>query len=239
MNLLVDTWHYMTDPEHWSGPRGLAALLAGHLKLSIAATLAAAAIAIPLGVLFGRHRRGGAAASAIVNIGRALPTFAILVLAFSVFSERGKGLTMWPSFVALVALGIPPMFTNTYTAIRDLDPAVIEAATAMGMTRRTLLGRVQIPAAAPLMLTGLRISTVQVVATATLGAWVGYACLGTPIFEGFAQQNNTKVLTGAILVSILTIAVELGFSLLERRLTPWTRTEADHAAERRYLRSGS
>lgn len=237
MGLIVDTWHYMTDPDHWSGPRGLWTLLGGHMKLSVAATLAAAAIAIPLGIFFGRRRRGGAAASAVVNIGRALPTFAILVLAFSLFSERGKGLTIWPSFVALVALGIPPIFTNTYTAIRDLDPAMIEAATAMGMTRMTLLRRVQIPAGAPLMITGLRISTVQIVATATLGAWVGYACLGTPIFEGFAQQNNTKVLTGAILVSILTIAVEVGFSLLERYLTPWARVGARRAGGRRSLRS--
>lgn len=223
MNLLQQTWQYLTDPQNWSGPRGLGALLLGHLRLAIAATVAGVVIATPLGVYFGRRDRGGAVATAVVNIGRALPTFAILVLAFSVFSSWGKGLTIWPSLVALTMLAIPPMFTNTYTGVRNVDPEVVDAALGMGMTRSGTLRRVEFPLAMPLILTGLRVSAVQVVATATLGAWVGYACLGTPIFEGFAQRDNVMILSGAVLVAALTVVTELVFSVVERIVTPWAR----------------
>lgn len=225
MKLLADTWRYLTDPTNWSGPRGLATLLYGHIRLSVISTLIAMVIAIPLGVFFAHRRRGGAMASAVVNIGRALPTFAILVLAFSVFSSHGRGLTIWPTLVALVMLAIPPIFTNTYTGVRNVDPEIIESALGMGMTRAETVRRVEFPIALPLVVTGVRVSAVQVVATATLGAWVGFGCLGTPIFEGFAQQNNVKVLTGAILVAALTIMTEVGFTILARRLTPWSRAE--------------
>lgn len=231
MNLLVKTWQYLTDPSNWSGPRGLATLLYGHIRLSVMATLIAVAIAVPLGVFFGHRRHGGAFISATVNIGRALPTFAILVLAFSVFSSRGKGLTIWPSLVALVMLAVPPIFTNTFTGIRNIEPDIIESALGMGMTRRAMMRRVELPIALPLILTGIRVSAVQVVATATLSAWVGYGSLGTPIFEGFAQQNNVKVLTGAILVAALAIVTEVGFSVVTRRLTPWSRRR-DERSER-------
>ena len=223
MSLLGETWRFLTDPASWSGPRGLGALLLGHLRLSVLATLAGALVAIPLGIFFGRRRRGGAVASTVVNIGRALPTFAVLVLAFSVFSSWGRGLSIWPSLVALTLLAVPPMFTNTSTGVRDVDPEVVEAARGMGMSERDVLRRVQLPVARPLLLTGLRVAAVQVAATATLGAWVGYACLGTLIFEGFAQQDDVKILSGAVLVAALTIVTELAFSFVERRLTPWAR----------------
>ncbi len=224
MSLLVETWHHLTDPSTWSGQRGLLSLLYGHIRLSIMATAVAAAIGVPLGVFFGHRRRGGVLMSAVVNTGRALPTFAILVLAFSVFSSWGQGLTIWPTLVALVLLAIPPIFTNTYTGIRTVDPDIVESALGMGMTRGRVLRQTEVPIALPLILTGLRLSAVQVVATATLGAWVGFGCLGTPIFEGFAQQNNVKVLTGAVLVAALTIVTEVIFSVMTRRLTPWSRS---------------
>lgn len=108
--------------------------------------------------------------------------------------------------------------------MRDVDPDVREAATGMGMTRLERLRRVEVPLALPLILTGLRLSAVQIVATATLGAWVGFRCLGTPIFEGFAQQDDGKILTGAVLVAVLTILTEVAFSFLTRVLTPWERS---------------
>lgn len=239
MTLLIDTWHYLTDTSNWSGSRGFGHLIFEHLRLSVAATIVAFVIAVPLGVFFGHRRRGGVVASSIVNIGRALPTFAIIVLAFSVFSSWRKGLTIWPTLVALVLLAIPPMFTNTYTAIRNFDDGITESALAMGMTSRSVLWLVELPVATPLILTGIRISTVQVIATATLGAWVGFSCIGTLLFEGFAQQNNVKILTGAVLVAALTIATEIAFSILQRLMTPWSRSGRSRSGRRHAGRSRS
>jgi osmoprotectant transport system permease protein len=224
VSALADFWEYVTTASNWEGERGLLSLIRAHVRLSLLATVGAAMLAVPAGIVMGHVKRGGLLVASIVNIGRALPSFAVLVLAFGVFSQWGRGLTIWPTFVALVLLAIPPMFTNTFTGIREVDPQVREAAVGMGMTRRQLLIRVETPVALPLIITGLRVSAVQVVATATLGAWVGFRCLGTLIFEGFAQQNDGKILTGAILVALLTIVTEIGFSLVERAVTPWRRT---------------
>jgi osmoprotectant transport system permease protein len=236
MSAIGDFWTYVTTGSNWTGSNGLLALIWAQIWLSALATLGAAAIAVPLGVVIGHGRRGGAFAASVVNIGRALPSFAVLVLAFGVFSTWGKGLTVWPTFIALVLLGIPPMFTNTYTGVRGVDPAIREAATGMGLPRRDVVLRVEAPIALPLIITGVRVSAVQIVATATLGAWVGFQCLGTLIFEGFAQQDNGKILTGAIFVGILTIVTELVFALLLRTLTPWQPRPS--RTDRRSTRSG-
>ena len=147
---------------------------------------------------------------------------AVLVLAFGIFTNQWqKGFSIWPTFLTLVLLGLPPVFTNAFTAVRGVDPAIREAATGMGMNRAERLRRVELPLATPLLLTGLRLAAVQIVATATLGAWVGFRCLGTPIFEGFAQQDDGKIIAGAALVAALTILTEVAFSVITRRLTPW------------------
>jgi osmoprotectant transport system permease protein len=223
VSALGQAWGFLTTADNWTGPTGILALLWNHVRLAAMATGAAAAIAIPAGVLVGRRGRGGAAAVAVVNIGRALPSFAVLVLAFGIFSQWGRGLTIWPTFVALVLLAIPPMFTNALTGIQGVDRDITEAAVGMGMRRREVLWRVQAPIAVPLIITGVRVSAVQVVATATLGAWVGYQDLGTLIYEGFAQRDDGKILAGAVLVAALSILTEVTFSSLERVAAPWER----------------
>jgi osmoprotectant transport system permease protein len=223
VSALGELWSYVTTASNWTGEQGLLALTWDHVRLSALAVAAAVVLAVPAGVLLGHRRRGGAAAASVVNIGRALPSFAVLVLAFSVFSEWGRGLTIWPTFVALVLLAVPPMFTNVYTGVSGVDPLVRESAEGMGMRPRQRLWRVEAPIALPLVLTGVRVATVQVIATATLGAWVGFKCLGTLIFEGFAQQDDGKILTGAVFVALLTVLAEIGFSLLERVVVPWRR----------------
>ncbi|MCU0267867.1 MAG: ABC transporter permease [Acidimicrobiales bacterium] len=230
MSAIGEAWSYVTTGANWTGDDGILVLTWNHLRLSAFATVSAAVVAVPAGVLIGHRRRGGALAASVVNIGRALPSFAVLVLAFGVFSQWGRGLTIWPTYVALVLLAIPPMFTNTLTGVQEVPAEVREAATGMGMRARQLLWRVETPVALPLILTGLRVSAVQVVATATLGAWVGYQCLGTLIYEGFAQQDDAKILTGATLVALLTILVDTAFSFLERAVTPWTRPQRGRAA---------
>jgi osmoprotectant transport system permease protein len=184
----------------------------------------AAAIAIPPAVWLGHIRRGGLLAVSVVNIGRAIPTFAIIALLLPFSIRYGFGLGFWPTVVALVLLAIPPIFTNTYTGIRDVPPDALEAARGMGMRAGELMRKVEVPVAWPLIITGLRVSAVQVVATATLGALVGYRNLGTPIITGFAQRSQRgPLLAAAIAVILLALLTDAAFAWAERRLAPWRR----------------
>jgi osmoprotectant transport system permease protein len=222
--ILRQMWDYLSSGDAWSGSRGLPALTWAHLKLAGVAVLVAGAVAIPPAVFLGHVRRGGLLAISIVNIGRALPTFAILVLVLPFSLRWGFGLGFWPTVVALVLLGIPPIFTNTYTGIRDVSPDALEAARGMGMRGGQVVRQVEVPVAWPLIITGLRVSAVQVVATATLGPLVGYINLGTPILIGFVQRSQRgPLLAAAILVILLALLTDVLFALAERRLVPWRR----------------
>jgi osmoprotectant transport system permease protein len=212
---------YLSTADNWWGDNGIAQRIVDHLRISVAAVAFASAVAIPPALWLGHVRRGGVVATALVNIGRAVPSFAILALVFPLSLRYGFGLGFWPTLVALVALAIPPIFTNSYAGIVGVDDAVVDAARGMGMRGSEVLRRVEVPYAMPLLLTGLRVSSVQVVATATLGALVGFGGLGAFINEGFRQQDDGKLLTGAVLVAVVAIAVELAFGVVQRRLTPW------------------
>lgn len=167
----------------------------------------------------------------LVNIGRAVPSFALIVLVFPFALRYGFGLGFWPTAFALVLLAIPPIFTNAFTGVRDVDAGTVEAARGMGLAPREVLFGVEVPAALPLILTGVRVSAVQVVATATLGAYVGFGGLGAFIVEGFATQDDGKLLTGAVLVGLLSVFTELAFGWLQRRLTPWARAPVAGGAD--------
>jgi osmoprotectant transport system permease protein len=221
MSALDQLWQELSRWSSWEGERGFLALGSAHLRLSLSALVAASVIALPPAIVLGHMRRGGLLAVSIVNIGRALPTFGIVALALPLSLRWGYGLGFWPTFVALVLLGIPPLFTNAYIGVREVPQDTIEAARGMGMKPREVIRNVELPAALPLIVTGLRVTAVQVVATATLGAYVGYRCLGTLIVQGFADQNDGRLLAGAVLVGALSIATELAFGGLQRRLTPW------------------
>jgi osmoprotectant transport system permease protein len=217
-------WDYLSSDAAWSGNRGLPALIWAHVKLSALAVVVAAVVAIPPAVALGHIRRGGLLAVSIVNVGRALPTFAIIVLILPFSLRYGFGLGFWPTLVALVLLAIPPIFTNAYTGVRDVPPDAVEAARGMGMRAGELVRKVEVPVAWPLIITGLRVSAVQVVATATLGALVGYRNLGTPIITGFAQPSQRgELLAAAITVILLALLTDAVFALAERRLVPWRR----------------
>ncbi len=221
MSAVGDLVDYMTTGANWEGRNGIPLALWDHVRLSGFSVAVAAAVAVPIAVYLGHVRRGGLVAAAVVNIGRAVPTLAIIALALPISLRYGFGLGFWPSAVALVLLGIPPIFTNTYTGVRDVDPAVVESARGMGMRGSEVLRRVELPNALPLLLTGLRVSAVQVVATATLAALVGYGGLGGLIIRGKAQFDDGKLLAGAVLVALLAVATELSFGVVERRATPW------------------
>jgi osmoprotectant transport system permease protein len=221
-----ELWSYLTTADHWWGVRGIARGMYDHLRLSLGAVAVAGVMAVPAGMVLGHVRRGGVVASTVVNLGRAIPSFAVIALLFPLSLAYGFGLGFWPTFVALVLLAVPPMFTNTYAGVRDVDAGVVEASRGMGMTARDVLLSVEVPNALPLIITGVRVATVQVIATATLSALVAFRGLGDLIIGGVAQNDDGKLLTGALLVAILAILAELVFGVLERRLTPWARRGA-------------
>jgi osmoprotectant transport system permease protein len=218
-----DMLDYLGSDAAWSGRNGLPALTWAHVKLSLISILAAALIAIPPAVVLGHLRRGGLIAVWIVNVGRAIPSFAIIALVFPFSLRWGFGLGFWPTVVALVLLGIPPTFTNTYTGVRDVPDDAVHAARGMGMKPGQLVRKVEVPVALPLMLTGLRVASVQIVATATLGAIVGYRNLGTPIVSGFQRADKGPLLAASIVVALLALLVDGGFALADRRAIRWRR----------------
>ena len=197
---------FLGDPETWWGPGSIPLRLAEHLLLSAVAVIIAAALVIPAALWAAHRRRGIAAASAVVNIGRAVPTFGILVIVVV-----WLGLGPWPALVALVALSGPPMFTNTVAGVLAVDAAVLESA--RGMAMRT-------PLALPVISEGVRIATSQVIATATLSALAAGGGLGRFIVDGFAKRDQGELLVGAVLVAILAVAAERVFTRGQRRLTP-------------------
>lgn len=210
-------WTFFGSPDNWSGGNGIWARLAAHVWVSSLALVTAGIIAIPAGLALGRRRRGQVVASAVANIGRAVPSLA--VLAFVV--AAGGGIGFVPTFVAMFALAVPPMFVGTSTAIAELDRDVLDAGRGLGMRRIELLRRVELPLASPLILSGVRIAAGQVVATATLGAFVGYNTLGRFITLGRANRDEGMLYGGVILVVGLAVISDVGLRMVSRNLAPW------------------
>jgi osmoprotectant transport system permease protein len=225
VSVVGDTWSLMTSADAWTGDHGFLARGWAHLWISVVSSAIAAVIAIPTAVVLAHRRLLPIASVAVANLARAIPSFAIVALVLPLSLAYGFGLGFWPTCVALVMLGIPPMFTNTYAGIAGTPPALVEAARGIGMKNGELLRKVELPTARPLILTGVRISVAQIIATATLGALVGYECLGTFIVAGLARGSagTASVLSGAILIAALALAIDGLFGVLAPRWTPWIR----------------
>ena len=215
MGFLSEALAYFSTAANWWGSDGFAHRTQEHVVMSGLSMLTAMAIALPLGLLLGHTGRGGPLAINLSNLGRAVPSFAIIVLMASIV-----GIGARPAFIALVALAVPPMVTNTYTAIRGVDPEVREAAVGMGLTGPQVLRRVELPMGLPLIMAGIRTSGVQVVATATLAALVGWGGLGRYIIDGLATRDFVEVFAGAVLVAALSLIVEVALGLLQRAIVP-------------------
>ncbi|POX43693.1 ABC transporter permease [Streptomyces sp. Ru72] len=213
MRTLGGTWHWLTDPAHWAGDDGIGHRLQQHLVLTAVCLLVSCLIALPVALVLGHLGKGGALAVNLSNVGRAVPTFAVLVLLLlTPIGAWGDG----PTVVALVLFAVPPLLTNAYVGIREVDPDVVRAARGMGMTGRQLLLRVELPLSLPMVLGGVRIAAVQLVATATIAALAGGGGLGRIITAGFNLASTPQVVAGAALVAAFALVVEGIFEAVER-----------------------
>jgi osmoprotectant transport system permease protein len=210
---------YLNDPYNWTRPGGILDLIAEHMVISGLAVLGALLIALPAGIFLGTTNRGGGAVVVVSNVSRAIPTLALLTL----FAVSPIGFGNKATTIALAVFAIPPILTNTYVGFRGVDADVREAARAMGMSRGAVIGRVDLPLALPLVMTGVRTAAVQVVATAGLAALVGGGGLGRLVNLGFGQQDYGLIIAGAILFALLAMLTEAALVLLTWAVTPGPR----------------
>jgi osmoprotectant transport system permease protein len=215
MNLIVEGLAWIGDPAHWDGEAGIGQRLIQHLLISLLVMVIASAIAIPLGYLIGHTGKGRAVVIALSGGVRALPTLGVIsIVALSI----GIGLTA--PLIALVILALPSILAGAYAGFEAVDRRTIDAARAVGMTEWQVVGRVEIPLGLPLLMGGLRSASLQVIATATLAAYVGGGGLGGYVFEGEATRDYPQMLAGSFLVIALALLSEGLFSLLQRAVVP-------------------
>ena len=225
MTLFGDVWRYLLDGSHWTGDDGMLVLLAQQLLLSVTALAFALVASLPLAAWLGHVGRGGFLAVSVSNIGRAVPTLALLAVLVS---------TEWPgtaylgpygraglaTLIALALFAVPPLITQTYVAVREVPAETKEAAVGLGMSGRQLFARVELPLALPLIVSGIRLALVQVWATATIAALVAGPGLGNVITAGFANQRYSQGIAGAVVVAVVALGLEVLGALLARRVAP-------------------
>lgn len=217
MSALQNLVAWFTDPAQWTGSSGIPARLLQHALICAWAMAIAIAVALPAGLWLGHRHRWGTLVTSVGNLGRAIPTFALLII---LASWEPVGVSDLAAVIALAVFAIPPILSNAYVGVRDVDTGATDAATGMGMTGRQVLWRVELPLSVPVVAAGIRTSTVQVVATATLAALVGGGGLGRFVVDGFGRQDPTLMFAGVVLVAITCVVVELVGSAVQRALTP-------------------
>lgn len=215
MTLFEESINWMLDPANWVGPGGIPTRLLEHLIFTFVTLLIASAIAVPLGYLIGHTGRGRGLAVAVSGGLRALPTLGLLTLV-----ALWVGIGLEAPYVALTVLAIPPVLAGAYTGFEAIDRATIDAARAVGMSEGQIVRKVEIPLGLPLLIGGLRSGTLQVVATATLAAYVADFGLGRYLFSGLKTRDYAEMLGGSILVILLALALEGIFSVIQRIAVP-------------------
>ena len=205
-------WQYLTDSYNWSGNEGIWARIVEHVWYTFAALGLAAVVALPIGLRIGHTRRGAFLAINLGNAARALPRLGLLMIAVLLTDQIG----FLPVLIALFALGVPPILASTYAGVSGVDPATIDAARGMGMTGREILTKVEIPIALPLIISGLRSATLQIVSTATIAALVSLGGLGRYVVDGLKLRDFPQMFTGALLVALLAILLDVLFAVIGR-----------------------
>lgn len=220
--MISQVLQFLTDSTHWSGQYGIPTRLVEHLRYSAIALAIALAIGLPIGLLIGHTGKGTAVVAGMANFLRALPSTGLLIFFVVLISPQihGKGDAAYliPSEIVLVLLAIPSILGNTYAGVQNVDPAARDAAAGMGMTGSQVLFRVELPCALPLIMSGFRSATLQVVATATIAAYVSLGGLGRFVFDGQAQSDYAQMAAGALLVAALAIVLDLLLALAQRSL---------------------
>ena len=231
MHFLSQVGHFIA--HHWGGSDGVWIRSLNQLELSGAVLLAAVVVGVGIGAALGHSGRGGFVVVNAGNAARAVPSLALLILLVlqPSISLRGKGFLA--AFLALLALAVPPILTNAYVGVREVDPDVRAAARGMGMTATQVLWRVEAPLALPLVMAGVRTAAVEVVATATLAAFVSYIDLGSYIFAGLATQNHVETFAGGLLVAVLALVTDTVLAGVQWAVTPAGLRRSGHAARRR------
>jgi osmoprotectant transport system permease protein len=214
---------YLSTAANWEGPGGFLHRLFQHLGYSGLTLALAVVVALPLGMFIGHTRRGGNSLTLISDASRALPTLGLLIVFAMVI-----GVGLEAAIIPLLFLAIPSILVNTDLGIRSVDATVVDAAHGMGMRPFAVLLKVEVPLALPLIILGLRTATLQVVATATIAAYVGLGGLGRYIIDGEASANFTELGAGAVVVACLAIATEGVFQLAQRFIvSPGVRQHAE------------
>ena len=216
MNVVSEALTWLNDPLNWQGKSGIISLLIDHLWMSLLATLAAIVFALPLGVYLALSRRGANLTVIATNTSRAFPTLALL----TIFAISPIGFGNSATVLAVAIFAVPPILTNVYVGMREVDPDVLDAARGTGMSPARVTGSVQLPLAVPTIAAGIRTAAVQVVATVPLAALVGGGGLGVIIVTGMANQSYGKALAGGVLVAVVCLALEGLLALAQRALTP-------------------
>src|SRR3954452_10920325 len=214
MSIPDQVWEWLTTAANYQGSEGVPHRFSEHAGLAAASMLLAAAAAIPLGLVLGHARRGGGFVTTVANAARAVPIFGVLIL----LAVGPLGVGRSAAIVALVIFAIPPMLTNAYTGVHDVDPDARSAAVGMGMNGWQVMWRVETPLALPLIAAGVRLAAVQVWATATLAALVGSGGFGRYIVDGYSIQDYGQVYGGAIYVALTSVLLEVVLAAVERRL---------------------
>jgi osmoprotectant transport system permease protein len=223
----VSYFGWLFDPANWTTSDGIPARLVEHLGYVALTMIVALVIAVPLGAWVGHTGRGGFLVVGSANALRALPTLGVLILLVFPF-----GLSLIGPLVALIVLAVPPLLAGTYAGLRNVDPAVVDAARGMGMRGREVLLRVELPNALPLIIGGVRSAVLQVVSTATIAAYVGLGGLGRFIFDGLAQRDFPQMIGGSLLVAVLAIVADLLLAALQKLIVSPGLQAAPRAARR-------
>jgi osmoprotectant transport system permease protein len=211
---------WLTSSDHWSGAEGIPTRIGEHLQYSVIALVIAAAVGLPIGLLVGHTGRGTAVVGSIANSLRALPTIGLLIFFVVLISPHIHGKSeapyLIPTEIVLVLLAIPSILSNTFAGVQNVDPAARDAARGMGMTGRQVLVKVELPCALPLIMSGVRSATLQVIATTTIAAYVSLGGLGRYVFDGQSQQDYPQMAAGAVLVALLAMSADFVLAMVQR-----------------------
>ncbi|GAA1784916.1 ABC transporter permease [Agromyces lapidis] len=215
MNLVADGIAWILDPANWQGAGSIPERIGQHLLLSLVVLLIASAIALPAGAVIGHTGRGKQFVVMVSGGLRALPTLGVLTL-FGLW----LGIGLAAPVISLVILAVPPLLAGAYAGFEAVDRRTIDAARAMGMREREIVGGVELPLGLPIIVGGVRSAALQIIATATLAAYVADVGLGRPIFQGLKTRDYGEMLGGSILVILLALLVDGAFALAQRLVVP-------------------